>query len=130
MSLEINITDKTKYLMKDFLKYMSATVVGLIVFSILTGVIGMMCLVGMIAASSSTKEVSDNSVLVVNMSGMLNERSENTFMDEIGGSTIGKLGLDDVLSAIKKAKKHKQQALARTAREWKREGIKGKVVPV
>ena len=104
MSLEINITDKTKYLMKDFLKYMSATVVGLIVFSILTGVIGMMCLVGMIAASSSTKEVSDNSVLVVNMSGMLNERSENTFMDEIGGSTVGKLGLDDVLSAIKKAK--------------------------
>ena len=104
MSLEINITDKTKYLMKDFLKYMSATVVGLIVFSILTGVIGMMCLVGMIAASSSTKEVSDNSVLVVNMSGMLSERSENTFMDEIGGSTVGKLGLDDVLSAIKKAK--------------------------
>ena len=36
----------------------------------------------------------------------------------------------EIIAAIKKAKKHKQQALARTAREWKREGIKGKVVPV
>ena len=36
----------------------------------------------------------------------------------------------EIIAAIKKAKKHKQQASARTAREWKREGIKGKVVPV
>ena len=31
--------------MKDFFKYMSATVVGLIVFTLLTGVIGAMCIV-------------------------------------------------------------------------------------
>ena len=83
---------------------MSATVVGLIVFSLLTGVIGMMCIVGMIASDSSAKDVSDNSVMVLNMSGMLDERSESSFMDELGGSAVGTIGLDDVLGAIKKAK--------------------------
>ena len=82
---------------------MSATVVGLIVFTLITGIIGAMCIVGMIASGSSAKDVSDNSVMVINLSGMLNERSESTFMDEIGGNTVGTIGLDDVLAAIDKA---------------------------
>lgn len=90
--------------MKDFFKYMSATVVGLIVFTLLTGVIGAMCIVGMIASGSSAKDVSENSVMVLNMSGMLDERSENSFMDELNGGTVGTIGLDDVLEAIGKAK--------------------------
>ena len=90
--------------MKDFFKYMSATVVGLIVFTLITGIIGAMCIVGMIASGSSAKDVSDNSVMVINLSGVLNERSESTFMDEISGSTVGTIGLDDVLAAIGKAK--------------------------
>ena len=83
---------------------MSATVVGLIVFTLLTGVIGAMCIVGMIASGSSAKDVSDNSVMVLNMSGMLDERSESSFMDELNGGTVGTIGLDDVLEAICKAK--------------------------
>ena len=90
--------------MKDFFKYMSATVVGLIVFTLLTGVIGAMCIVGMIASGSSAKDVSENSVMVLNMSGILDERSESSFMDELNGGTVGTIGLDDVLEAIGKAK--------------------------
>lgn len=90
--------------MKDFFKYMSATVVGLIVFTLLTGVIGAMCIVGMIASGSSAKDVSENSVMVLNMSGMLDERSESSFMDELNGGTVGTIGLDDILEAIGKAK--------------------------
>ena len=90
--------------MKDFFKYMSATVVGLIVFSVLTGIIGAMCVVGMIASGSATKDVSDNSVMVINMSGMLDERSQSSFIDELGGGSVGTIGLDDVLGAIRKAK--------------------------
>ena len=90
--------------MKDFFKYMSATVVGLIVFSLITGVIGVMCVVGMIASESSAKDVSDNTVMVLKLSGMLNERSEETFMSQFGGNDTGVIGLDDVLSAIDKAK--------------------------
>ena len=95
---------KTNTIMKDFFKYMSATVVGLIVFSVLTGIIGAMCVVGMIASGSATKDVSDNSVMVINMSGMLDERSQSSFIDELGGSSVGTIGLDDVLGAIRKAK--------------------------
>ena len=90
--------------MKDFFKYMAATIVGLIVFSLITGVIGVMCVVGMIASESSAKDVSDNSVMVMKLSGMLNERAEDTFMSRLSGSETGTIGLDDVLSAIDKAK--------------------------
>lgn len=90
--------------MKDFFKYMSATVVGLIIFSLICGAISVMSIVGMIASESSAKDVSDNTVMVLDMSGMLNERSESTFMDEISGGNSGLIGLDDVLAAIKKAK--------------------------
>lgn len=90
--------------MKDFFKYMAATVVGLIVFTLLTGVLGVMCIAGMIASESSAKDVSDNTVMVLNLSGVLNERSEESIMDQLSGSTVGNMGLDDILDAIKKAK--------------------------
>jgi len=94
--------------MKDFLKYMAATVVGIIVFSILTGVLGLMCIVGMVASESSSKDVSDNTVMVLNLSGTLNERSEKTFMDQLNSNSINTIGLDDALNAIKKAKNNEK----------------------
>lgn len=90
--------------MKDFLKCMAATVVGIIVFFILTGVLGLMCIVGMIASESSSKDVSDNTVMTLNLTGALEERSEESFMDKLGENNIGTIGLDDAINAIKKAK--------------------------
>lgn len=90
--------------MKDFLKYTAATVVGIIVFSVITGVLGLMCIVGMVASESSAKDVSDNTVLVLNLTGALEERSEESIMDQMGGSSLATIGLDDALNAIKKAK--------------------------
>ena len=40
--------------MKDFIKSVSATIVGLLAFSVIVGVICLMSLVGMIASSQST----------------------------------------------------------------------------
>ena len=54
--------------MKDFLKYVLATVVGLFLFGIVAGILGMMSLVGMVASGEATKEVKENSVLVLNLS--------------------------------------------------------------
>lgn len=93
--------------MKDFLKYTAATVVGIIVFTIITGVLGVMCIVGMVASESSAKDVSENSVMALNLSGMLDERSEDSFMDKLGGGAVGTIGLEDALNAIKKAKNNK-----------------------
>ena len=90
--------------MKDFLKYMSATVVGIIVFSVLVTALSIMCLVGMVASESSSKNVSDNSVLVINLNGTMTERSDEDIMSLINSTEIKCLGLDDVVSAIEKAK--------------------------
>lgn len=92
--------------MKDFLKYTCATVVGILAFSVLTGVIGTMCIIGMIASESSTKDVGDNSVMVINLSGLLEERSENTFINDLAGRGVGTTGLDDIIKSIGKAKKN------------------------
>ena len=90
--------------MKDFLKYMSATVVGIIVFSVLVTALSIMCLVGMVASESSSKNVSDNSVLVINLNGTMTERSDEDIMSLINSTEIKCLGRDDVISAIEKAK--------------------------
>ena len=37
-----------------------------------------------------------------------------------------KVTKEELLKAIKKAKKHKNEARKKTAKEWEREGIKGK----
>ena len=39
-----------------------------------------------------------------------------------------KMTKEELIKAIKKAKEPREEALKRTAEEWKREGIKGKVV--
>ena len=61
--------------MKEFIKNVGATVVGIFVFTILVGAIGMMSLVGMVASGSSAKDVADNTVFVINLEGQLQERT-------------------------------------------------------
>jgi len=90
--------------MKDFFKQVGATVVGIFLFSVIMGFFGIISLVGMIASGEQTKSVKDNSVLVLNLSGTLEERAENDFLSQLTGKMGGNLGLDDMLSAIKKAK--------------------------
>lgn len=91
--------------MKDFFKYVFATVVGLIVFGIIMGILGMMSLVGMVASGEATQNVSKNSVLVLNLNGTIEEQSSDNFLAQFTGGT-GTTGLNDILSAIKKAKEN------------------------
>ena len=92
--------------MKDFFKYVLATVVGLILFFVVMGIFGVMSLVGMVASSESTKSVKDNSVFVLNLNKALDERSESNLMSKFTSGGEDALGLDQILSAIEKAKKN------------------------
>lgn len=92
--------------MKDFLKYTAATIVGLLIFTIIIAAFGMMSIVGMIASGSSTAPVADNSVMVLSLSGTLEERSETDIMSSFMGGNTSSTGLDDMLNAIKKAKEN------------------------
>ncbi|WP_297249839.1 signal peptide peptidase SppA [uncultured Prevotella sp.] len=92
--------------MKEFIKNVGATVVGIFVFTILVGAIGMMSLVGMVASGSSAKDVADNTIFVINLEGQLQERSvDNPFSQYLGGAA-STIGLDDLLDGIKKAKEN------------------------
>ena len=90
--------------MKDFFKYVGATVVGLIVFGLIVLILGTMSIVGLISSAQATQDVSKNSVLVLNLSGSLAERSNDNVWGMLTGKEFGSGGLDDILSAIKKAK--------------------------
>lgn len=93
--------------MKDFLKNVLATFVGILLFFLIFGVLGAMSLVGMIAASDAATNVKDNSVLVIDLNGAMTERAEGDLKSQLMGGGNSGIGLDDMLSAIEKAKDNK-----------------------
>ncbi|MBQ7421030.1 MAG: signal peptide peptidase SppA, partial [Prevotella sp.] len=88
----------------DFFKHVLATIVGIFLFMIVMAIFGVMSLIGIVASGEQTKSVKDNSVLVLNLSGTMEERVENDIMSQLTGQVSGQIGLDQLLSAIKKAK--------------------------
>ena len=90
--------------MKDFFKQMFATIAGILVLTLVTCILGVMSIVGMVASGSATKNVSDNTVLVINLQGVMEERAEDNIMAELTGQTVQNIGLDDMLNAIEKAR--------------------------
>lgn len=90
--------------MKNFFKQVLATVVGLIAFGAIVTFMGIISIVGMIASGDNTPEVSNNSVMVLNLSGVIDEQGQEDFLGTLTGNTMSNLGLDNMLSAIKKAK--------------------------
>ncbi|MDO4780411.1 MAG: signal peptide peptidase SppA [Bacteroides sp.] len=95
--------------MKDFLKIVLGTVVGLILFGIVTTIIFMVGLIGIVASSDSYVEVKDNTVVVLDLKGEISERRNESgnpadvLMEALYGAKEG-YGLNEIVSAIKKAK--------------------------
>ena len=96
--------------MKQFLKFTLATIVGIIITSILFVLISF-AIVGAIAgASDSATVLKPNSVYELNLEGILIDRSQDdpftgAFASAMGKPSDNSIGLDDVLSNISKAKK-------------------------
>lgn len=90
--------------MKDFFKYTAATVVGIIIFTIVCVALSVMSIVGMVASSSATQAVEKNSVLVLKLSGSIDEQGTDNTIGKLTGNYTPSTGLNDILSAIKKAK--------------------------
>ena len=91
--------------MKQFFKYVCATVVGIILVVVIITILSILSLVGMASMGSVTANVKDNSVLVIQLEGSIDERSEeNPLGDILGNSALTQQGLDDILKAIERAK--------------------------
>ena len=92
--------------MKQFFKFVFASFVGMFLFSIVTGIFALITIAGMFASQDSTTTPEENSVLVLNLSGQLEERSENNFISQLQGSATRSIGLDNLLEGIRKAKEN------------------------
>lgn len=90
--------------MKEFFKYVLATVVGITAFGALMFLFLMISLLGMVAANTQGTKIKDNSVLVIKQDGLLSEKTTSSFLNDLQG--IESNGLAETLSAIRKAQKN------------------------
>ena len=94
--------------MKDFIKHTLATVVGIFIFGIITCILMLMSIVGMMASSSQTTTIDDNSVLVIKLKGEILDHSneDGNPLALLIADEVGTQGLDDLVEAIKRAKQN------------------------
>ena len=90
--------------MKDFIKSVLATMVGIFGIFIVMGVLTMMSIIGMVASSSAAQNVEENSVFVLNLSGTISDQGTDNPLSLFTGDDSQSTGLNNILSAIKKAK--------------------------
>ena len=90
--------------MKDFFKFTFASVLGIVLAGIIFTIIGIVSLVGMVASSDTETKVQENSILCLNLEGLLSERVEENPIMDLMGEKFASYGLDDILSSIQKAK--------------------------
>jgi protease-4 len=95
--------------MKDFMKYTAATICGIIILSVIAGIMFMISLAGLMASDSAGKKAEKNSVFVLKLNGNVSERAEegSPMGMLLGQADMENMGLDDILSAIAKAKEEK-----------------------
>ena len=92
--------------MKDFLKFTLATIVGIVVSSVLLFFISIMVMFSMLYSSDSEVQVRENSILKLDLKGTLSERSQENPFTMLMGNDYEACGLDDMLASIRKAKEN------------------------
>lgn len=90
--------------MKQFLKFMLATIVGVFVSGFILMILGIVIFAGAIASSDSETIVPENSVFMLKLDAPLEERSQESPLDFLMGDDNATIGLDDVIASIRKAK--------------------------
>ena len=93
--------------MKDFLKFTLASIVGMLVVGLLLLFIFIGIITAMVSSGDKIVAVEDNSILHLNMDAQIVERSTNNPFEELdipGLQSSKKIGLNDLLACIRKAK--------------------------
>ena len=92
--------------MKDFFKYMMATICGIIVLIIVGGILFALTLMGMLAGGDTKVKAKENSVFVLQLNGSVSERVEDNGPLSIllGSAGMDEMGLDDIVNAIRLAR--------------------------
>ena len=95
--------------MKSFLKYTLASMLALVLFTIVATIFTIISFAGMVASDGMTSAVKDNSILRINLGGVLAEQSQDDPMSAITGAVKENVaGLETLTKAIAKAKDNKK----------------------
>ena len=91
--------------MKAFFKQALATMVGIFLIAALFSVMGIVSLVSIIASGSSETPIKENSILHLNLSGILTDRTQENPLDKIMnmGEGSNAVSLEQAVTALKKA---------------------------
>ena len=93
--------------MKDFFKYVLATIVGILLTSIVMTIICIVSMAGMIASENMSEPVKENSILRIKLQGTISEKGEDKNpLTMLTGDEIQQIALDEALDALKKAAKN------------------------
>ena len=89
--------------MKNFLKYTLATMVGIVLTGTLFSILALVSLIGIIAIDSTEKPIQENSILRLNLTGEMQERSDNNPFAKLMGEESNAVSLEQAVTALKKA---------------------------
>ena len=94
--------------MKDFFKYVLATIVGLILTSIIMTIICIVSMAGMMASENMSQPVKENSILRIKLQGIISERGgeDDPLALLMNDADMENISLDVALDALKKAAKN------------------------
>ena len=92
--------------MKEFFKYTLATICGIVILGIISGILFMISLASIIVQGNQTTKAEKNSVFVLKLNGVVQERCEddNPLTLLLGEVDMEAMGLEDIVASIKKAK--------------------------
>ena len=93
--------------MKEFLKIVLACTISIVVVGVVLPIFGVVSLVSVVSSDSSN-DIKKNSVLFLDLKGVLQERAEDMPFASLMGDGMQTYGLDDILAAIKVAKEDKK----------------------
>ena len=86
------------------MKYTFASLLGVVLASVVLVILGIVTMVGMVASSDSETTVEEKSILMLDLEGTLVERTEENPFEKLLSEENRTYGLDDILTAIHKAK--------------------------
>ena len=95
--------------MRNFLKMLIASILGVFIAMFLVWILTIGILVGMLSSLGSSKtiyQLSDNTVLRLDLEGSITERETSELVSGLFGSSEKSIGLDDILKAIQTAKEN------------------------
>lgn len=90
--------------MKQFFKNVAATIVGIFGFGIIMVILGFISILGMMFNSNDKPSLKKNSVMVMKLQGQIADQAEDNWLGQLTGNQLNNLGMNNILSAIKKAK--------------------------